>query len=121
MFSPYDTPNLFAIYREGTNLEWTVNEYVAKDDIRWYQGTRYKCLMSHTCLLTWTPIATLGILWKLDTGATCPAWIQPTGAHDAYKIGDCVIYLGKCYESLINGNVWSPTVYPQGWKEITCP
>lgn len=30
IFDPRDTPNLFAIYREGTNLEWTVNEYVAK-------------------------------------------------------------------------------------------
>lgn len=28
---------------------------------------------------------------------------------------------GKCYESTINANVWSPTAYPAGWKEIQCP
>lgn len=121
IYNPEDTPNLFNFYRSGTDLEWQVNELVAKDDIRIYQGVKYKCLLGHTCLMTWTPPATIGILWVLDTsGQTCPAWIQLTGAHDAYNIGDCVIYLGKCYESLINANVWSPTVYPAGWKEISC-
>ena len=47
-----------------------------------------------------------------------PDWVQPTGAHDAYNIGDRVRYQGKVYESTINGNVWSPDVYPAGWKEI---
>jgi hypothetical protein len=33
-------------------------------------------------------------------------------------IGDKVSFEGKNYESLINNNVWSPAVYPAGWKEI---
>ena len=45
-------------------------------------------------------------------------WVQPTGAHDAYQKGDRVLFEGKTYESLIDANVWSPTSYPQGWKEI---
>ncbi|MFA7115570.1 MAG: carbohydrate-binding protein [Candidatus Omnitrophota bacterium] len=44
--------------------------------------------------------------------------MQPTGAHDAYQKGDRVLFEGKTYESLIDANVWSPTSYPQGWKEI---
>lgn len=55
------------------------------------------------------------------SGATeeAPAeFVQPTGAHDAYNLGDRVSYVGKVYESVINGNVWSPDVYPDGWKEI---
>ena len=28
-----------------------------------------------------------------------PEWVQPTGSHDAYNIGDKVIYEGKVYES----------------------
>ena len=44
--------------------------------------------------------------------------MQPTGAHDAYNLGDRVTYSGRIYESIINGNVWSPDVYPDGWKEI---
>jgi len=47
-----------------------------------------------------------------------PDWVQPTGAHDAYNIGDRVRYQGKIWESTINGNVWAPDVYPAGWKEI---
>ena len=47
-----------------------------------------------------------------------PEWVQPTGAHDAYNVGDRVRYQGKIWESTINGNVWAPDVYPAGWKEI---
>lgn len=46
----------------------------------------------------------------------CAEWVQPTGGHDAYNIGDCVIFGGQEYESLINANVWSPAVYPAGWE-----
>lgn len=42
-------------------------------------------------------------------------WKQPDGAHDAYMKGDKVIYKGDVYESLIDNNVWSPDVYPNGW------
>lgn len=48
-----------------------------------------------------------------------PVWVQPTGAHDAYQTGDKVHYPtidGPVYESLIDGNVWSPEAYPAGWK-----
>lgn len=48
----------------------------------------------------------------------CPAWKQPTGAHDAYNKGDCVTFNGSTYESIINANVWSPTGYPAGWKKL---
>lgn len=48
-----------------------------------------------------------------------PAWKQPEGGHDAYKVGDRVTYNGKVYESTINGNVWAPEAYPQGWKVVT--
>lgn len=48
-----------------------------------------------------------------------PDFIQPTGAHDAYHISDRVIYNGKLYECILDGNVYSPDDYPQGWKEIT--
>ena len=50
---------------------------------------------------------------------TIPDFVQPTGAHDAYKKGDKVKFEGKIYESLIDANVYSPSAYPAGWKEIT--
>ena len=51
-----------------------------------------------------------------DTGDTYPEWVQPTGAHDAYNTGDIVNYNGTLYKSVIDGNVWAPDAYPQGWE-----
>ena len=48
---------------------------------------------------------------------TIPEWVQPD-ATTAYKKGDKVIFEGKIYESTIDGNVWSPSAYPQGWQLI---
>lgn len=47
-----------------------------------------------------------------------PEWKKPSGAHDAYNIGNQVRFEGHIYESLINGNTYSPTEYPDGWKLI---
>lgn len=47
-----------------------------------------------------------------------PEYVQPTGAHDAYKVGDKITYKGKHYECIFNGCVWNPDEYPTGWKEV---
>lgn len=46
-------------------------------------------------------------------------WVQPTGSHNAYNIGDVVLFNGGVYKSKINANTWSPTAYPQGWEQIS--
>ena len=58
--------------------------------------------------------------WReiVDESAGAPEWVQPTGAHDAYQTGDRVMFEGAEYKSLIDGNTWSPTAYPQGWEKI---
>ena len=48
-----------------------------------------------------------------------PEYVQPTGAHDAYNIGDKITYNGKRYECTFDGCVWNPDEYPSGWKEVT--
>lgn len=47
-----------------------------------------------------------------------PEYVQPTGGHDAYNIGDKVTYNGVKYECLIDNCVWTPVDFPQGWKEV---
>ena len=49
-------------------------------------------------------------------GGDVPEWIQPTGAHDAYKLGAKVKYNGKVYVSTVDNNVWAPGVY--GWNLV---
>lgn len=46
-----------------------------------------------------------------------PEYKQPTGAHDAYHVGDKITYNGKHYTCLMEGCVWTPDAYPQGWRE----
>nr|DAI41826.1 MAG TPA: ChiA1-BD-binding domain protein [Caudoviricetes sp.] len=45
-----------------------------------------------------------------------PEYVQPTGAHDAYNVGDKVTYNGKRYVCVLAACVWTPDAYPQGWK-----
>lgn len=53
-----------------------------------------------------------------SSGNDISDFVQPTSAADTYSIGDKVRFNGVIYESLINDNVWSPGVYPQGWKTV---
>ena len=47
-----------------------------------------------------------------------PEYIQPSGAHDAYKVGDKITYNSKKYICKLDGCVWSPEEYPQGWEVV---
>ena len=47
-----------------------------------------------------------------------PEYVQPMGAHDAYKIGDKVTYNGKKYICKLDNCVWNPDTYPSGWEEV---
>lgn len=47
-----------------------------------------------------------------------PEYVQPTGAHNAYNTGDKITYNNKKYVCKINGCVWNPDVYPQGWEKV---
>lgn len=55
-----------------------------------------------------------------DETGDIPVWTQPDSTT-AYSIGDKVRYPGSSdpvYESLLNGNVWSPESYPAGWRLV---
>lgn len=47
-----------------------------------------------------------------DEGALAE-WVQPTGAHDAYKAGARVTHNGQAWTSTVDANTWEPGVY--GW------
>ena len=101
---------------------WEAGKSYAVGDILSY-GTNqvgdpqlYKVVQAHTSQANWTPDATPALYnaFGLDESGY-PLWAQPSGAHDAYDQGDIVNYNGTLYQSTINGNVWSPDVYPAGW------
>ena len=45
-----------------------------------------------------------------------PAFVQPTGAHDAYQTGDRVTYNGHIYESTINNTYGRRTPIPRAGR-----
>lgn len=47
-----------------------------------------------------------------------PEYVQPTGAHNAYKIGDKITFNGKKYICKLDNCVWSPAEYPVAWEEV---
>lgn len=47
-----------------------------------------------------------------------PEYVQPTGSHDAYKVGDKITYNGDHYECIMDNCVWNPVEYPQGWQKV---
>lgn len=94
---------------------WSVGKSYATGDRLQYEGTLYKCVQAHTSQADWTPSATPAI-WTAVSLDEYPAWVQPTGAQDAYQTGDKVSHNGKRWTSNVDANVWEPGVY--GWKEV---
>lgn len=96
--------------------QWVTGRAYIVDERLQYNGILYRVVQAHTSQADWTPDITpaLFVVVSLDEW---PEFVQPTGAHDAYKKGDKVTFEGKHYISLIDGNVYSPTAYPAGWQE----
>ncbi len=102
-----DTVAMFPTWETG-------HAYAVSDRVQ-YGGRLYKCVQAHTAQADWTPDATAA-LWVVVSVDEWPAWVQPTGAHDAYNRGDKVSYNGKHYVCTMDSNVYAPDVY--GWEEV---
>lgn len=93
--------------------------YMAGDRVR-FEGVLYKVLQPHTSQSGWTPGSAVSLFARVlpgQDGTEIGEWTQPDSTNP-YKKGDRVTFEGKTYESAIDGNVWNPTSYPQGWKLI---
>lgn len=96
---------------------YAVGEFVLYGENSVGDPQLYKVVQAHTSQADWKPDATpaLYVAIGLDD-AGYPVWSQPTGAHDAYNKGDIVDYNGTLYQSLMDGNIYSPEAYPAGWE-----
>jgi hypothetical protein len=80
----------------------------------------YRVVQAHTSQEDWKPDVTASLYTPIGLNdAGYPIWSKPTGAHDAYNIGDIVEYNETLYKSLIDGNIYSPDEYPAGWEVYT--
>lgn len=94
---------------------WQTNTvYSVNDRIR-YNSILYRCVQSHTSQSDWTPDVTPA-LWTVVSLDEWPEWRQPTGAQDAYRVGDKVSHNGKHWINTLDYNTYEPGVY--GWSEV---
>ena len=104
--------------------KWQAGKAYVVGDRVLYLGVLYKVLQAHTSQEGWEPdiapsLFAKNLIVKDEEGeqVDIPEWVQPDSTNP-YMIGDKVIFGGKVYQSVIDNNVWSPSDYPQGWKEV---
>lgn len=90
--------------------------YIKGDEFKW-QGSIYRVVNDHTSQMDWKPDEAVSLYVDILNKLTIEEFKQPTGSHDAYMIGDKVMWQGEVFRSIIDNNVWSPTDYPQGWEK----
>jgi hypothetical protein len=95
--------------------KWATDTAYAVGERTEYNGTLYRVVQAHTSQSDWTPNVTPA-LWVAVSLDEYPQWVQPTGSHDAYNVGDKVAYNEKKWVSVVDGNVWEPGIY--GWDEV---
>ena len=105
--------------------EYEVNHEYKQNERFTYKGRLFKVNQDHTSSEQWIPgeTGTESLYTCLEmAGDGYLVWTRPTGAHNAYNAGDIVHFptdADPLYKSLIDGNTWSPTEYPQGWELYT--
>lgn len=110
-----EVPTMFPAYQIGKT-------YKVKDVFSYGENAvgdpqLYQVLQDHTSAAEWTPDAAPSLYKAIGvTEDGYAEWVQPLGASDAYDTGDVVSYNGTLYVSIIDGNVWAPDAYPQGWE-----
>lgn len=111
-------PSVFPPYEAG-------KDYAVKEVFRWGKNAvgdaqLWQVLQAHTSSAEWTPDTAASLYKRIGVSEDgTPEWVQPLGASDAYNTGDTVMYNETKYRSLIDGNVWTPEAYPQGWEAVT--
>lgn len=98
--------------------EWKAGEVVKQDAIRRYAKALWKCIQPHTTQADWTPDISVSLWTRIAPPGVIAAWVQPTGAHDAYHLGDRVTHEGKTWESQIDANTTEPGSDPRWWTEL---
>ena len=102
---------LFPLWAADTEYERSVR-------VR-YNEKLYRCEQTHTSQAIYPPAIVPALWTEVARPGEIPVWRQPTGAQDAYRIGDKVHYPdadGPVYVSVVDNNTWAPDVY--GWERF---
>ena len=101
--------------------QWKETAYEL-NDVRMYKNIPYKCVQAHdsTGNPTWTPDVTpfLWMQYHGTTPETARPWVQPTGAHDMYKVGEYMLWTDNNIYKCTYDTTYSPAEYAQAWDIV---
>lgn len=100
------------------NMELTENLYYTQGGVL-YRCTRSTGTAVHNALSELVGIYVEVVTSEPEepTGDEVAEWVQPTGAQDAYDVGDRVSHNGMVWECTSPSNAYEPGVY--GWVVVT--
>jgi hypothetical protein len=111
---------------------WEVGIVVSVGEVYRWDGVLYETIQAHTTQADWEPQnvpALFAVLWQPVGDEPYPRWVAPTGAHDAYQIGDRVIHPNAqdggtdwVFESKIDANTTEPGTdgtFHRWWEPIS--
>jgi hypothetical protein len=94
---------------------WEPGSY-AKDEIRSHNGAVWRNLVEGN---TFEPgVANWRQIWG-TAAEGLPAYVPPSGALDAYQIGEQVTDQGKDWENEVANNTARPGTLNSGWRELS--
>jgi hypothetical protein len=94
---------------------WSAGLSVTVGGIYRYDGSLYRVVQAHTTQSGWSPPSVPALFARIAAPGVIAAWVQPTGAQDAYQLGDRVTFNGQVWQSTAANNVWAPGVF--GWVQ----
>jgi len=86
----------------GLYPKWDVGIAVEVNDLYQFSGVLYKVVQAHTTQTDWKPPTVPALFTPVAAAGVVPGWVQPTGAQDAYAVGDQVTHDNPND----GGNVW---------------
>lgn len=95
---------------------WRTGHNYVVGELCLFGNDLYETVQSHTSQSDWTPNIVPALFKVKNPDDVISAWVQPTGAHDAYAQGSKVIHGEHVWVSIIPNNVWEPGVY--GWTIV---
>ena len=103
-------------------LPWKPGAY-AVGNVRTHGGQPWRCCQAHdsTGNDSWAPgaVPALWAPYHATSAKWALPWVAPTGAHDAYQAGECMIWTdGQCYRCKADATAHGPDALPQVWEPL---
>jgi hypothetical protein len=109
---------LYPVWETGNGGQFKVGAIVQYELNTWGEPQLWECIQAHSLQDDWAPDVATSLWKKIGFANGYEVWSQPYGAHDAYAVGDRVMYNGAVWESKIDGNVYAPGIVAGQWTEV---